>query len=282
VPKDEQLKNVKPGERAIALHSEFCGGFAEELIVSSQDVFVVDNSMSFEDGASLTNSYATALLALTRRAEVKEGDTVLINGAGGRVGLAAVDLAANVYRCKVIAVCASDERASILRDLGAFATVVMGEQDLISEVKKFTDGKGVKIIIDTIGGEHFKTVAKWFVLIIHILIALVETKYLVCSFFSAADESKIVVAGFASKKIPQFTGEELMEKSFSIIGVSLEQYRKRKYDVYKQAVLQVIEMSKEGLIKPHKAKHFPLENVNEALKTLKDKDSISKYVLDIP
>lgn len=100
--------------------------------------------------------------------------------------------------------------------------------------------------------------------------------------FSAADEAKIVVAGFASKKIPQFTADELMENSFSIIGVSLEQYRKKKYDVYKQTVTDVIELSKENLIKPHKAKHFPLESVNEALKTLKDKDSIGKFVLDMP
>lgn len=63
-----------------------------------QDVWIVDNFMSFETGASLTNAYATASLALTRRAEVKDGDTVLINGASGRVGLALVDLAANVYR----------------------------------------------------------------------------------------------------------------------------------------------------------------------------------------
>lgn len=99
---------------------------------------------------------------------------------------------------------------------------------------------------------------------------------------SAADEAKIVVAGFASKKIPQITGDELMENSFSIIGVSLDQYRKKQYDVYKQCVTDVIEMSKENLIKPLKAKHFPLEDVNEALKTLKDKNSIGKFVLDIP
>ncbi|OXA64133.1 quinone oxidoreductase-like protein 2 homolog [Folsomia candida] len=259
VAPDEKNKLLRPGERAIALHSQFKGGFAEEMIVSNKDVWIVDNFMSFETGASLTNSYATALLALTRRAEVKDGDTVLINGAAGRVGLAAVDLAANVYRCKVIAVCANDERASIVRDRGAFATVVMSQQDLITEVNKITDGKGVKIIIDTIGGESFKKVVK-----------------------CAADEAKIVVAGFASKKIPQITGDELMENSFSIIGVSLDQYRKKQYDVYKQCVTDVIEMSKENLIKPLKAKHFPLEDVNEALKTLKDKNSIGKFVLDIP
>jgi len=90
-----------------------------------------------------------------------------------------------------------------------------------------------------------------------------------------------VVAGFASKQIPQITGDELMEHSFSVIGVSLDKYRTRQYDVYKEAVADVIDMCGENLIKPYKAKHFPLEKVNQALETLKDKSSIGKFVLDI-
>jgi len=117
--------------------------------------------MSFETGASLVNSYATASLALTRRADVKEGDTVLINGAGGRIGLAAVDLAANVYRCKVIAICETSDRASAVRDRGAFSTIIRGEQDMVAEVMKNTEKLGAKIIIDTVGGEMFKEVCKW-------------------------------------------------------------------------------------------------------------------------
>jgi len=254
-----QDKLLKPGERAIALHSEFRGGFAEEIVVSKKDVWVVDNTMSFETGASLVNSYATALLALTRRAEVKDHDEVLINGAGGRVGLAAVDLAANVYRCKVFAVCSTGERASVVRDRGAFATIVASQQDLVSEVKKLTSGKGVMIIVDTVGGDMFKEVVK-----------------------CAADEAKIVVAGFASKKIPQFTGDELVENAFSIIGVSLDQYRKRKYEVYRQAVSDVLEMAKDNLIRPHKAQHFTLADVNTALAAFKDNKATGKYVLDLP
>lgn len=68
-----------------------------------------------------------------------------------------------ISRCKVIAVCATGERAAVVRDLGAFATVVMSQQDLLTEVTKITDGKGVKIIIDTIGGDTFKQVVKWYV-----------------------------------------------------------------------------------------------------------------------
>ena len=92
---------------------------------------------------------------------MEEGDTVLITGAAGRLGLAAVDLAANVYRCKVIGVCATEDKASLVRDRGAWATVTYGQQDLAAQVKKVTDGKGVKIIIDTVGGDVFIDVIKW-------------------------------------------------------------------------------------------------------------------------
>lgn len=122
---------------------------------------MVNNSLSFEIGATLVNSYATALIALSRRAEVKKGDSVLITGAGGRLGLAAVDLAANTYRCKVIASCASDDKASAVRDRGAFATIIDGKQNLVEEVKRINDGKGVKIIIDPVGGDVFKRALQW-------------------------------------------------------------------------------------------------------------------------
>ena len=107
------------------------------------------------------NSYGTALLALTRRAMIEEGDTVLITGAAGRLGLAAVDLAANVYRCKVIGVCATEDKSTLVRDRGAWATVTYGKQDLAAQVKKVTGGKGVSIIIDSVGGELFNEVIKW-------------------------------------------------------------------------------------------------------------------------
>jgi NADPH:quinone reductase-like Zn-dependent oxidoreductase len=122
--------------------------------------------MSFETGASLVNSYATASLALTRRAEVKEGDIVLVNGAGGRIGLATVDLAANVYRCKVIAVCETSDRASAVRDRGAFSTIIRGKQDLVAMVKKATGGEGAKIIIDTVGGDMFRDIVKWYLIML--------------------------------------------------------------------------------------------------------------------
>jgi len=91
----------------------------------------------------------------------------------------------------------------------------------------------------------------------------------------------VIVAGFASKKIPQITGNDLLENSFSILGVSLEQYRKKKFEVYREAVTDVIEMCEEKLITPLPSIHYPLDKVNEALAVLRDRKSISKLVLDI-
>ena len=89
------------------------------------------------------------------------------------------------------------------------------------------------------------------------------------------------MAGFASKKIPQITGNDLLENSFSILGVSLEQYRKKKFEVYREVVTDVIEMCEEKLITPLSPIHYPLDKVNEALTVLRDRKTISKLVLDI-
>ena len=98
---------------------------------------------------------------------------------------------------------------------------------------------------------------------------------------SVADEGKIIVAGFASKQIPQVSGEELMENSFSILGVSLDQYRRKKFEVYRESVEDTIELCKDRLITPYKSSHFPLDKVNDAVQLLKDQKSIGKVVLDI-
>lgn len=111
----------------------------------------MNNALSFSQGASLINSYTTALLALTQVGKIKETDTVLVIGAAGRIGLAAADLAANVYRCKVIAVCTSSNKADALRDVGAYATITVGKQDISDQVASVMEGKGVSIAIDTVG-----------------------------------------------------------------------------------------------------------------------------------
>ncbi len=104
--------------------------------------------------------------------------------------------------------------------------------------------------------------------------------YFLC-FNSVEDEGKIVVTGFASKRIPQIGADELLENSYSVVGVSLDQYRKKRFEVYRDTITEIIEMADEGQIKPYKAKHYPLEQANDALEQLKDPSTIGKYVIDI-
>lgn len=96
-----KAEGVKVGDRIVGLNKSANGGFAEECIIPSRDVWVVSQNLKFDVGASLLDSYCTALLGLQRRAEIEEGDTVVVTAAAGGLGLAAVDLAANVYRAKV-------------------------------------------------------------------------------------------------------------------------------------------------------------------------------------
>lgn len=175
------VTNITVGSRVIGLKKDGYAGFAEEIVILEQDLWNVPSSMSFEIGASLIDTYGTALLGLHRRAEVDKDDTVLVTAAAGGLGLAAVDLAANVYKAKVyclqlpivhvffnlflfqvIGVCGTEDKASLVREKGAFASLKYKAKNLKKKVMEVTDGKGVTIILDAVGGEIFDESLKWY------------------------------------------------------------------------------------------------------------------------
>ncbi|KAK2722439.1 hypothetical protein QYM36_002840 [Artemia franciscana] len=205
-----KVEDFKPGDRVIGLNKEKLGGFAEECALDQSDVWPISKKVSFEEGAALLDTYATALLCLHRRAKITAKDTVLITAAAGGLGLAAVDLAANVYKAKVIGVCDTEEKASIVRDKGAFAALKFDPKHLRDKIKDYTGKKGIKIILDAVGGDLFKEALKY-----------------------VTHEGKVIVAGFASRQIPQIMTSDLLPKSYSLIGVSLTHYRLADREVYR-------------------------------------------------
>lgn len=130
-------------------------------MILEQDLWLVPQSMTFEIGSCLIDTYGTALLGLQRRAKLEEGDSVLVTAAAGGLGLAAVDLAANVYKAKVIGVCGTEDKASLVRDKGAWAALKFNAADLYNKVMEVTNKKGVGIIFDAVGGEIFEESLKW-------------------------------------------------------------------------------------------------------------------------
>ncbi|XP_037078937.1 quinone oxidoreductase-like protein 2 isoform X2 [Pollicipes pollicipes] len=253
-----QVTSVQKGGRVIGLQSTGSGGFAEEIVSHVADLFPVDNSLEFEAGASLADTYATALLGLQRRAALQRGDTVLVTAAAGGLGLAAVDLAANVFKCQVIAVCGTEDKASLVREKGAFAALGYHRDHLRHKVHEVAGERGIKVIFDAVGGEVFEEAIK-----------------------CVAHEGKVIVAGFASRTVPHVATSALLPRSFALIGLSLRHYREADNAVFRQAVLDVIELHEAGLIAPHVSAQFPLDEVNQALSFISERKSTGKVLLDI-
>ncbi|CAL4064055.1 unnamed protein product [Meganyctiphanes norvegica] len=252
------VKTVVTGTRVIGLNKVALGGFAEECVLDENDVFMVDHAVCFDAGAALADCYSTALLALNRRAQIKEGDTVLITAAAGGLGLAAVDLASSVYRAKVIGVCGTEGKADLVRQKGAWAALKYNEKHVLQKVKEVTDGKGVDVVFDAVGGDVFNTA-------------------LDC----VAHEGKVVVAGFASRVVPHIETSRLLPKAISIMGLSLTRYHESDFAVYRQAVEDVIELHEMKLINPHICARFKLDETDKAFDFIKERRSMGKVVLEM-
>lgn len=246
------------GSKVIGINKERLGGFAEECIASEQDLWTVDHAVGFDKGAALVDTYATALIGLHRRAKVHEGSTVLVTAAAGGLGLAAVDLAASVYKAKVIGVCGTEDKAGLVRQMGAWAALKYNKKHIDAKVKEVTGGKGVDVVFDAIGGDAFHDCLSW-----------------VCH------EGSVIVAGFASRVIPHIETSQLLPKAVSLVGLSLSHYQEADNAVYRQAVEDVIDLHEMGLITPHVSAVFKMEESSQAIDFMRERKSTGKVVLEI-
>ncbi|VVC30092.1 Alcohol dehydrogenase, C-terminal,NAD(P)-binding domain,GroES-like,Polyketide synthase, enoylreductase [Cinara cedri] len=256
----DEEEDITVGDRVLVLNKEIMGGFAEECIVHEKDVFGIPSELSYESAVSIGDSYATALIGLARRANLKKDQTVLVTAAAGGLGLAAVDIAANMCKAKVIGACRLEKNTFIVRDKGAFISFeIKNPESLCKRVLKETEGKGVDVVFDAVGGEIFPSA-------------------LDC----VGHEGKVVVAGFNSLQLPQLNINELLRRpSFSLIGVSLNNYRTHSINIYRQSVKDVLTMCKMGMISPNVSETLKLEQVNEALEHFSTDKSSGKIILKV-
>jgi len=257
---DDNEEDISLGDRVLVLNKEIMGGFAEECIVDEKDVFVIPSELSYESAVSIGDSYATALIGLARRANLKKDDTILVTAAAGGLGLAAVDIAANMCKAKVIGACRLEQNTSIVRDKGAFISfAIKNPESMCKRVLKETENKGVDVVFDAVGGEIFPSA-------------------LDC----VGHEGKVLVAGFTSLQLPQLNINELFRRpSFSLIGVSLNNYRMHSTKIYRQSVKDVLTMCKMGVITPNISETLKLDQVNEALEHFSTDKSSGKIILKV-
>jgi NADPH2:quinone reductase len=244
-----------PGDRVSAVLPGF-GGFAERVAVSPGSVFKIPDALPFDIAACVPSVYATAYYALTQRAHLQPGETVLVLGAAGGIGMAATGLASKMG-ARVIAAVSSDSKGSTARKYGADHLVNYKETDLKEAVASFTDGAGVDVVVDPVGGD-------------------ITQQALRC----LAWDGRHLVIGFAAGDIPQVAANRLLLKNISMIGVNFGGFTTR----YEQQAKQVCEqmndwLAQDSTLWPEIAERSAMAAGGAVLTRFLDRKSIGKRIL---
>ncbi|CAL1527162.1 unnamed protein product [Lymnaea stagnalis] len=254
-----EVNNLKTGDRVFVLSfGKVTGGAADLCVADATSVFPVPKNLNLVDAAGTIVSYGTAMLALATKARLKKGEKVLITAAAGATGLAAVDIAKNVFDCQVIAVCGGEEKCKFLKERGADMTIDYSKDKIRDKVKELIKGQGVDVVMDQVGGDTLLDCIK-----------------------SLAFEGRALTVGYASGNIPNVPANQLLLKSASLIGVFWGSYAQADPATFKKSISQVLQALTENKIKPYVGKTFPLDQINEAYQYVLDRKSVGKVVLKI-
>jgi len=251
----EGVAHVKPGDRVLG--TGIFGGYAEEMVVDASACFPIPDTMPFETAAGFLLTYGTSHHALKQRATLQPGETVLVLGAAGGVGLAAVELA-KAMGARVIAAASTDEKLALTREYGADGLINYTAQDLREAVKALTGGKGVDVIYDPVGGD------------------LAEP-----AFRSIGWGGRYLVVGFAGGDIPSLPLNLPLLKGAAIVGVFWGQFTRLEPEVHQANVAELLAWAAEGRLKPHISEVFPLARAAEALRVVMERKAKGKVVLKV-
>jgi NADPH2:quinone reductase len=249
----EGVSDVKEGDRVIV--ATMLGAFAEKVPAHSSQLVPMPETMSFEEGAALTTIYGTSYHALKDRAALKEGETVLVLGAAGGVGIAAVQLA-KAMGAKVIAAASTAEKLAFAKENGADETVNYTEEDLKARVKELTEGKGVDVVYDPVGGDLAEAALR-----------------------ASGWESRYLVVGFASGPIPKIPLNLALLNSRNILGVFWGAWVGRNPRANAQNIKELFDFYVAGKIKPQVSAAYALEDFGGAFDDLLQRRVKGKVVL---
>jgi NADPH2:quinone reductase len=231
------------------------GAFAEYAVLSADALKPKPERLSFAQAAAYGAAYLTAYVALVRRARLEPGEWVLVHGAAGGVGLAAVDLA-KALGARVIAASASDDKLAAIQALYAPDATVNVTGGFREAVKAITGGEGADVIYDPVGGDVFDESTR-------------------CIAF----DGRLLVIGFTSGRIPTVSVNMPLIKGFSVMGVRAGEYGRRFPDKGRENGEAVWKMADEGIIKPHVHAELPLERWREAFELLSERKVVGKAVI---
>jgi NADPH2:quinone reductase len=245
--------NVKEGDRVAA----FCalGGFAETAVAPEFFTYPLAGELDFAQGAGLVLNYHTAYFSLALRGRLQDGETVLVHGAAGGVGTAALQVA-RALGAHTIGVVSTEEKRSVAEQAGAEQTVLAGES-WKDEVKELSGG-GVDVVLDPVGGDRFTD-----------------------SLRSLRENGRVVVVGFTGGSIPEVKVNRLLLRNTEVIGAGWGAYVMGKPELNREIGAKVGQMVQDGFVRPLVGQRFALEDAAAALRTLDERRATGKIVLDV-
>ena len=247
------VTRFKPGDRVMAFTT--FGAFAEEVKLKASRVLPIPDGMNFKTAAAFLLTYGTMDHALRDRGQVTPGETVMVLGAAGGIGIASIEIA-KALGARVIACASSDDKLTACRAHGADETINYAADDLRERIKALTDGRGVDVIVDPVGGPYSEPALR-----------------------SIAWRGRLLVVGFAAGEIPRMPLNLLLLKGCSIVGVFWGDFLRREPEAFAASVAQLGRWYAEGKLKPHVSATFPLERAADALTLLSERRAIGKVVL---
>jgi NADPH2:quinone reductase len=249
------LEGFAIGDRVMAFPG--LGGLAEKVVARAETMRKIPDSMDFKTAASFAMVYTTSYYALKQRANLKAGETLLVLGASGGVGLAAVELG-KLMGARVIAAASSDEKLAFVNQLGPDELLNYGDGELKEKVKALTNGKGADIIYDPVGGDLFDQSCR-------------------CINWNG----RLLVIGFTSGRIPEYKANLALLKGSSMVGVFLGRFRKDEPNEYDRNFQELLSMYDDGKLHPLITESFAMENYVDAFNVFTERKVMGKVTLEI-
>ena len=247
------VEGFQTGMRVLAFVGH--GGYADELVTDAANVVALPAQMDFVTAAAFPITYATSHHALKDRGQLRGGETLLVLGAAGGVGLAAVEIG-KIMGARVIAAASSEAKLALAREHGADVLINYGASDLRERIREETAGKGVDVVYDPVGGTYAEPALR-----------------------SLAPGGRYLVIGFASGEIPKIALNLLLLKVVSLVGVFWGAFARAQPQRNAANMAELLAWYTQGRLRPHVSGTFPLERYREALDAVMQRKALGKVVL---
>ena len=247
------VTRFKAGDKVLSMGAS--GAFCEKIAANEYAVFPMPEGLSFEQAAGISITYFTSYYALKQRADIQPGETLLVLGAAGGVGTTAIELG-KLMGAKVIAAASSDEKLELCKQLGADEVINYTDTSLKDAVKELTNGKGVDVVYDPVGGDYAEPAIR-----------------------SMAWKGRYLVIGFASGPIPKIPLNLTLLKGCSLVGVFWGRFSGEEPEQNIQNIGELWELFSSGKISPVVTDSFPFEQYEEAFNCLIERRARGKVIM---